>query len=360
MTDANGCTGSGSGTVTVKTPPVVNVNCTNVCATAMPVSLTATVTSGTGPFHYSWSGPCGTGPFADAATISATKAGTYTVKVTDANGSTASDAGTVTVNPVPTCNLSAPNPLPLTNSTGNKLTACSGGANYTWQIVASTGTGWAITAGANTQTVTYTAGKSGTATFQLTVANASGCTSTCQVTFGLASTTKPVCHGDTGTIDFWHKKCGQDLIHFLPGSPCLGNWLAKSFPYICGPNAGADKDLTGASNDKVYSCFQKLYNSAGTKCDAQILGCALSAYVTCFDQAANHASKYGFNVSTTGSKCKTYNVGSCGTAVGLPNNSDCTVLQLLQQCNLTKQQGKFDANSCNTLFSGINQCGGIN
>ena len=359
VTDANGCTGSGSGTVTVKTPPVVNVNCTNVCATAMPVSLTATVTSGTGPFHYSWSGPCGTGPFADAATISATKAGTYTVKVTDANGSTASDAGTVTVNPVPTCNLSAPNSLPLANSTGNKLTACSGGASYTWQIVASTGTGWAITAGANTQTVTYTAGKSGTATFQLTVANDSGCTSTCQVTFGLACTTKPVCHGDTATIGFWHNKNGQALILALPNSPALGNWLASNFPYLYGANTSTANNLTGTSNTKVASYFLTLFNVTGTKTDAQVLAGALAAYVTSSTLAANGAAKYGFNVSTAGTGARTYNVGSYGTAIGLQNNASYTVLQLLQQANLMKQKGTFNANAFNVIFDGINTLGDI-
>ena len=71
------------------------------------------------------------------------------------------------------------------------------------------------------------------------------------------------------------------------------------------------------------------------------------------------AAKYGFNVSTTGTGAKLYNVGSYGTAIGLKNNTSYSVFFLLQQADLDKKNGTFDANAFNAIFDGINQLGDI-
>jgi len=87
---------------------------------------------------------------------------------------------------VTTCSLTAPTALPVCGSVNNQLSGPAGMAHYLWTIISSTAPGWAITSGGDTQTVTYTAGSTGNATFQLLVVSADGCASTCQVTFGCA------------------------------------------------------------------------------------------------------------------------------------------------------------------------------
>ena len=104
-----------------------------------------------------------------------------TVTATDACGNSTTCTFTVTVVAAPTCNLTAPNPLPNCGSTGNTFTASTTGtiANYAWSV---SGTGWAIT-GQTGGTITYTAG-SGIGILTLTVTDTYGCTSTCNVSFG--------------------------------------------------------------------------------------------------------------------------------------------------------------------------------
>ena len=110
---------------------------------------------------------------------------TVTVTATDACGNSATCTFTVTIVPRPTCNLTAPNPLPNCGSTGNILTAgvTGSGLTYAWSV---SGAGWAITGGQSSPSITYTAGSTGTlGVFSLTVTDQYGCTSTnCTVTFG--------------------------------------------------------------------------------------------------------------------------------------------------------------------------------
>ncbi len=184
--------------VTVSVAPVT------VCQSGLPVSVTASASGGKGTLHYSWTGPNGAIP-GDTATISAPQAGTYSVIVTDDGGcSPGSASGLVTVNPLPTCNLSPPNPLPVCDSTGNQLSGPDGMSVYQWTLLPGAGPNWAITGGADSQTVTYTAGDSSTAKFQLLVVDANGCQATCQVTFGCTPQSPPplqlTCEGGSGQV----------------------------------------------------------------------------------------------------------------------------------------------------------------
>jgi len=200
-----------------------------------------------------------------------------------------------------------------------------------------------------------------TRTFTITVTGKCGNPATATVVFTRNCPCGEVKKGDTATIGFWHNKNGQALITGLNGgatSKNLATWLASNFPYLYGANAGAN-NLTGKSNADVAALFLKFFGVQGQKTDAQILAVALAVYITDSDLAGNNAIPYGFNVSTTGTGAKTYNVGSNGTAIGLSNNTSYTVLQLLQQANLMKQLGTFNANAFNTIFDGINQKGDI-
>jgi hypothetical protein len=156
VTDTKGCTGSGSGTLTVDPNPTVSVNSPEVCASTLPATLTATPS---GPHSagatFSWS----TG--ATTSTISTSTAGTYSVTVTDTKGCTGSGIGTLTVDPNPTVSV-------------NSVTACPGDP-VTLTATASGGTGsvtYAWSTGATTSTISPSTG----GTYSVTVTDTKGCT----------------------------------------------------------------------------------------------------------------------------------------------------------------------------------------
>jgi hypothetical protein len=89
VTDANGCMGTGSGTVSE--PAVLAVTGSTTDATDQPVgAVDITVTGGTAPYSYNWSNG------ASSQDIGGLSQGTYTVTVTDANGCTATASYTLT------------------------------------------------------------------------------------------------------------------------------------------------------------------------------------------------------------------------------------------------------------------------
>ena len=164
--------------------------------------------------------------------------------------------------------------------------------------------------------------------------------------------------GDTATIGYWQNKNGQALIKSLNGGPtstALANWLASNFPYLYGPYSA--NDLTGKSNADVAALFVKFFKVKGTKTNAQVLAAALAVYVTDYALAGNAAVSAGFNVSATGTGFRVFNVGSCGAAAGLDNNTTYSVGYLLWVANYQKQNGSFDANAFNCIFDGINRAG---
>ena len=168
-------------------------------------------------------------------------------------------------------------------------------------------------------------------------------------------------HGDTATIGFWHNNNGQTLILSINGGSTktnLATWLATKFPYLYGANAGAN-NLSGKTNVDVAALFMKFFNVTGAKVDAQVMAGALATYVTTQSLAGTVAYGYGFTVSTSGAGAKTYPVGSYGTLLGLTNNHLYSVMALLQQANLQKQNGTFNSNAFNVIFDGINSAGDI-
>ena len=164
--------------------------------------------------------------------------------------------------------------------------------------------------------------------------------------------------GDTATIGFWANKKGQTLIKSLNGGPtstALGNWLASNFPYLWGSGAGAN-NLTDKPNSAVASFLLSL-KSRKSKVDAQILATALAVYVTDSDLAGDAGVAFGFNVSADGLGALKYNVGAYGAAIGLANDTSYTVFELLQQANLQRQAGTFDASAFAAIFGAIHESG---
>src|SRR5204862_1965555 len=97
-----------------------------------------------------------------------------TLVVTNASGCSATNTVNVTINANPTTPTITPPPAQVcASSTGNSAAGPAGATTYAWSIV-----NGSITSAANIQTITYTAGASGTVGLTLVVTNAAGCSAT--------------------------------------------------------------------------------------------------------------------------------------------------------------------------------------
>jgi hypothetical protein len=105
-------------------------------------------------------------------TYVATTGGNYTVTVTALGCTSAQSAAkVVTVNPNPDATITAPVSV-FVGSTGNVASVANAGAGatYAWSITNGT-----ITGGAGTNSITFTAGSTGTLTLNVTVTTSAGC-----------------------------------------------------------------------------------------------------------------------------------------------------------------------------------------
>jgi len=174
-TDANGCTGTVSRTITNATGVTLttgNIVHNTACIAPFNGSFEATITGGTAPYNYSISnGVSGTSPVAGTLPLTGLAPGTYTGTVTDAAG--CSSTGTVTIN------NNAPT-ITLTQQSVTPNTSC-GTFNGAFTVSASGATApYTYNNGSTTnQTGTFTALNGGTYTV---TATSSGCSATLSVT----------------------------------------------------------------------------------------------------------------------------------------------------------------------------------
>jgi gliding motility-associated-like protein len=157
VTNAGGCTNTAVVAVTVSPPPVANISGNNTLCAGSSTVLTAT-----GGGLYAWD----TGPTTAAITVTPATTTNYSVIVSI--GSCADTAYyTVTVNPVPTANISGINQL--CKGTSTTLTA-TGGGTYLWNT------------GSASSSITVSPSSTGSTTYTVTVTNAGGCTAAAVVT----------------------------------------------------------------------------------------------------------------------------------------------------------------------------------
>jgi uncharacterized protein (DUF2141 family) len=193
VTDANGCQGTTTATVSGPIPITLSTTQVNVlCHGANTGSINLTPTGGTSPYTYAWSNGS---IVQDPQNL---VAATHTVTVTDVNGCTATTSVTIT---------QPQNPLTMTTTQVNVL--CFGNTTGSIDLTVSGGTGiytYAWNTGAITEDLTGLIA----ATYTVTVTDANGCTATTSVTITqpqapLALTTSQVnvlCFGNsTGSIN---------------------------------------------------------------------------------------------------------------------------------------------------------------
>ncbi|PZW41439.1 putative secreted protein (Por secretion system target) [Mesonia algae] len=181
VTDANGCTNTGSATITepevLEASTVVNAN--ETCEIGNNGIATASATGGTAPYTYLWSNAETT------ASITGLAAGTYNVTITDANGCT--DAGSVTIEQISSIMAASVVDANVTCNGGTDGAATvnisSGGAapfTYLWSNSATTASLSGVAAG----------------TYDVTITDANGCTATSSVTI-----TEPTTLVATSVVD---------------------------------------------------------------------------------------------------------------------------------------------------------------
>lgn len=159
VTDANGCTTTGSATVNnLNGPSISSLNTTPALCNGGNGTATVTATGGTPGYTYLWSNGGTTATITEAA-------GTYTVTVTDSNGCLTTGSGTITE--------------PTAISVGVSNTPDTGAGDGTATANPSGGTGpytyaWSTTPTQTTQTATNL----GAGSYTVTVTDANGCTST--------------------------------------------------------------------------------------------------------------------------------------------------------------------------------------
>jgi len=207
VTNASGCSASNTVNVTI------NANPATPTITPSPAAVCANSTGNTadgpaGATTYAWSivnGSITSATNIQTITYSAGASGTVdlTLVVTNGSGCSATNTVSVTINPNPATPTITPTPAQVcANSTGNSADGPAGATTYAWSIVNGT-----ITSAANIQTITYTAGASGTVDLTLVVTNAAGCSTsnTVNVTINptpatptITPTPAQVCANSTG------------------------------------------------------------------------------------------------------------------------------------------------------------------
>jgi len=263
VSDANGCSGTGSTFVTVNQSPILVASSNSIVCFGDTLKLSSTPSGGTAGYSYSWSGPSAytsgaQNPF--RATATPAMNGNYNVTVTDANSCTASATTSVTINPALTVN--AGNAHTICNAQPDTLggtpTAAGGTTpyNYNWSGGASSVSNPIVTPSATT-------------TYVLTVTDKNSCSATSSVTINV-NPTPTASAGNNVTLP----NCSPTGVQ-IGGNTTASGGGGAPFTYSWSPNT--DLSSSTASNPIV----QGLNNSTTyTVVVTDKNGCTASAQAT--------------------------------------------------------------------------------
>ncbi|MGQ0827489.1 MAG: gliding motility-associated C-terminal domain-containing protein [Bacteroidota bacterium] len=209
VTDSKGCSKTASITVVQPFPITVTASATSAVCGASDGTATVSVSGGTAPYSYLWSNGYTT------AAISGLTGGSYIVTVTDSKGCTKKSTAVV--------NSSAP---PVAGISASVNIKCFGGNDGTISVSASGGTS-PYTYSWNTSPVqnTATAVNLSAGTYQVTLTDINGCSSSLNVTITqpipvtVTSTDATICTGSSATLTaFGSGGTGSINFTWSPGS----------------------------------------------------------------------------------------------------------------------------------------------
>jgi len=168
VSDANGCTATGS--ITINEPPLLTATAVGTpakCFAGNDGTATVSASGGTASYTYQWNDPA----LQNTQTATGLAAGNYIVTVTDANGCTATASVTIGEPTQLIASVTASNVNCFGGNNGSATVSVSGGTvTYTYQ--------WNDPLAQNTQTATgLTSG-----VYSVTVTDANGCIATVSVT----------------------------------------------------------------------------------------------------------------------------------------------------------------------------------
>lgn len=198
--------------------------------------LTASGTGGTGAYTYAWAPNIGSG--AGPHTVSPASTTIYSVTITDANGCTAVETKTITVNPAITISSASV----TSNYNGAQVSCASGqGTDDDGEITVVASGGTAPLEYSNDNGATYQPGDvfSGltAGTYDIVVRDANGCTQTTQVTITAPA---PIVAGTcTNAQDDCQVNAGEVEVAASGGTGQLNvTWTATLIPPFAGPATG--------------------------------------------------------------------------------------------------------------------------
>ncbi len=177
VTDASGCSGAATESVTFPTPPTVAISGPTAACEGSTASIAA---NGANIVSYLWSTPTGVSG-QTTASIVASQPGIYSVTATDANGCSATASQPFTVLAPPTVDINGPSSVCIGNSA---TLALSGNfAQATW-----------ITPVGTSNSTTIAASLPGT--YAVTVTDANGCSATDAQTLTVSASLSPAIASD--------------------------------------------------------------------------------------------------------------------------------------------------------------------
>ena len=133
ITNDGGCTGNGSGTLSLSTPPSVSVTSPARCSNGEASTITANP-SPAGTYTYVWTVPGGVSNPGNVASFTSTIAGAYSVTITATGGCTANGSSTLVVNPAPTVTVNSPSSCSGTAATITATPSPAGSYTYVGQF----------------------------------------------------------------------------------------------------------------------------------------------------------------------------------------------------------------------------------
>ena len=313
ITDANGCTATGSATLVVNQAPSVTVSAPSVCE-GSSTTVTATPSGGTGPYSYVWTVPAGASNPGNVASFTATVEGTYSVVVTDSKGcKSAPGQASFSFYESPIVSITD---VVLTGlSVQFQATTTGGTAPYTWL--------WETLDGTlvfNNATVEDASGTLGTpsAVARITATDANGCKASDErdlvVEFNCTITGEPeVCTNGTATYSV---SADPALNGITFEWSLLNNTSGASF--VNGVNTGSSVQVnTGAKPGGYTLQVNTLYNGS------IIATCTLDVVVNSCESNCTYTQGYYGNKN--GNSCDD------GTIYPNPGGANGLIYHLLQQ-----------------------------